>query len=266
MTALVDAAVQVARGTRAEAVRSGGTRSAILLAAIPCAILLPTAITFGVAAVAERFATIPGEIQVTAATSTNSVYWVITLTTIVIAATATYSHAITLRGRDDDLDRWLFPRACTPILARWLFYGVAGAVCSALLVAATMLLLPALFPAVYGAVDLWSGVGARFVVTVPIYTFLVCGLGIAVAAIVGHPAGAIAVLLFWVYVVENMISLVPNGYALQSYMPFLNGIAGTGQELAFTPPWGVDGGLVYLAVVTAVAMSIGCGVSMLRRR
>ncbi len=249
---------QVGRAVRAEPVRVGGARSVLLVGAVPGTVLLPLLVTFGVAVVAERFASIPGSIRVTSVATTNSVYWVITFTVTGWAVIAAYAQAGAGRGALADLDRLLYPRSWIGPVARWIGYGAAAAACSALLVVAVMLLLPALFPQVYGGVAVASAAGLRFVVTVPIYAFFATGLGIGVAALVGHPAGAVVVLLGWAYVIEDAISLLPDGYTLQTYMPVLNGIYGTGQELAFAPPWGPTGALAYCGAVAAVVFGAGC--------
>ncbi|MFW0783234.1 ABC transporter permease [Gordonia sp. CPCC 206044] len=257
---------QVWRGVRAETVRVGGVRSILLFAAVPGAVVLPLIVTLGVATVAERFASMPGSIQVTSVTTTNSVYWVITFTVMVWAVIAAYAQATAERGGVGDTARFLFPRRWTGAMSRWIAYGVAAAACSAVLVTVVMAALPSLYPKVYGGVDISSPEGIRFIVTVPMYAIFAVGIGIGIAAIVGHPAGAVVGLLGWTYVIENAISLLPNGYTAQGYMPFLNGIYGTGQELAFTPPWGPSGGLVYCGGVAVVLFVVGCVFLAMRGR
>ncbi|CAM3056557.1 ABC transporter permease [Skermania piniformis] len=256
---------QVRRGIRAESVRVGGARSVLSLGAVPGAILLPLVVTFGVATVAERFASISDRIQVTSVATGNSVYWVITFTVMGWAVVAAYAQATAERGAVADTVRYLYPRAWTGPVARWLYYGGLAAACSAILVGLVLLALPALYPKVYGGVDLFSAVGVRFVGTVPLYAFLAVGLGVGLAAVVGHPAGVVVGLLGWTYLVEQAVGLLPNGYTVQRYMPFLNGIFGTGQELAFLPSWGRTGALVYFGAVAVVVFGLGCLASRRRR-
>ena len=40
---------------------------------------------------------------------------------------------------------------------------------------------------------------------------------------------------------------------VQPYMPYLNGIYGTGQQLGLSPPWGINGALAYFCGIAAVA-------------
>ncbi|WP_280370011.1 ABC transporter permease [Nocardia wallacei] len=243
-------ATHIRRGIAAEWTRTSG-RSFLWTAAVPLTYGLPLLVTFGIAAVAERFATIPGQLQVTSSTTTNSVYWVITLSVSIMMVTAAYAHATQWRGRTGDLNAFLFPRTWTAALARWIYYGLLAAASTVVLLVLVMLLLPRLFPHVYGTVNITDPAGLRFLWAVPIYAFAACGIGIAVGSLIRTPSAAVAALLFWVYVAENSISLLPNGYVLQAYAPFLNAVSATGQEMAFLPRFGRTGSLIYFLVVTA---------------
>ncbi|WP_278262677.1 ABC transporter permease [Nocardia sp. AG03] len=253
------------RGIAAEWTRTGG-RGFLWSIAVPLTIGLPLLVTFGIAGVAERFAAIPGQLQVTSVGTTNAVYWVITFATGIMTVTAAYAHATRSRGSLGDLDAFLFPRIWVASLARWIFYGTLAAVASLALLVVVLTALPALFPLVYGEVALGDSAGRRFLWTVPIYAFTACGIGIAIGSVIRTPPAAIAVLLFWVYVAEDSISLFPDGYTLQSYAPFLNAVAATGQELAFLPRFGRDGALIYFVVVTVVLFTVAVTSAQWRRR
>ena len=112
-TTLSAVAGQIGRGTRAELTRVGGARSLLLYGLVPGAVLLPLAITLGVATVAERFASISSSIQVTSVTTTNSVYWVITFTVMIWAVVAAYAQATANAVR---LASW--PGICIPVDGR----------------------------------------------------------------------------------------------------------------------------------------------------
>ncbi|MFC0314320.1 ABC transporter permease [Gordonia phosphorivorans] len=261
------ALTQVRRGVRAEAIRTGGLRSVLLLGALPAGVLLPLLITTAIAYVAERIAGLDSsKISVSAATTSNSVYWIITFTVVVGALVAAYAQATAMRGPAGDLDRHLYRRPWTSAVARWLFYGLVTAATCAILCAAVMALLPVAFPTVYGDVDPLSAVGVRFLITVPIYAFFACGLGVGLAGLIGHPAGSLAALLFWVFVMEDAIIFAPNGTKIQAFMPFLNGVWGTGQDLVISPPWGVDGALAWFAGICAVVFALGLAAITARRR
>lgn len=261
------AAAQTLRGVRAEHVRAGGLRSFLLLGAVPAGVVLPLLITFGIAFVAERISRLNStEISVNAATSSNSVYWIITFTAVVGGLAAAYAQATAMRGAGRDTDRYLYPRAATSALSRWVYYGLLTALVSAVLVAVVMSALPAAFPDVYSEVNLFSSAGLRFLITVPIYAFFTCGLGVGLASVIGHPAGSLAVLLFWLFVLEDAIVFFPNGTKVQAFMPFLNGVWGTGQDLVISPPWGINGALTYFALVATGVFVLGALALAMRRR
>ncbi|MFD4353661.1 ABC transporter permease [Nocardia sp. NPDC058518] len=255
----------LARGIAAEWTRTSG-RSFLWTVAVPLTIALPLLITFGIATVAERFAAIPGQLQVTSVSTTNAVYWVITLATGIMMVTAAFAHATQLRGNIRDLNAFLFPRTWTAALARWIFYGAIAAVSTVVLLTLVLTVLPSLFPQVYGQVRIDDPAGLRFLWTVPIYAFAACGIGIAAGSVIRTPPAAIAALLFWVYVGENSISLLPNGYTLQGYAPFLNAVAATGQELAFLPRFGRNGSLAYFLAVTVAIFVIALLAGQRNRR
>ncbi|AHH15445.1 putative ABC transporter, permease [Nocardia nova SH22a] len=240
---------ELRRGIAAEWTRTGG-RSFLWLVAVPLTFGLPLLITFGIATVAERFATIPGQLQVTSVSTANAVYWVITFAASIMMVTAAFAHAAQWRGNTRDLNAFLLPRSWTAALARWVYYGAVAAAATVILLVVILSALPHWFPHVYGGVALTDAAGLRFLWTVPVYAFLACGMGVAVGSAVRNPSAAVAVLLFWVYVAENSISLLPQGYSLQAYAPFLNAVAGTGQELAFLPRFGANGSLLYFLLVT----------------
>lgn len=241
-------ATLIRRGVAAEWTRTTG-RSFLWTVAVPLTFVLPLVVTFGIAAVAERLATLPGQSYVATVSTTNSVYWVITLSVSVMMVTTAYAHATQWRGQTSDLNAFLFPRSWTVALARWIFYGAITAISTTVLLVVVMVTLPHQFPQIYGAVDITDSAGIRFLWTVPSYAFAACGVGVAVGSLIRTPSAAVAVLLFWVYVAENSINLLPHGYTLQAYAPFLNAVAATGQEVAFLPRFGRTGSLLYFILV-----------------
>ncbi|MGY2061743.1 ABC transporter permease, partial [Nocardia gipuzkoensis] len=180
--------------------------------------------------------------------------------------TAAYAHATQWRGQTSDLNAFLFPRSWTVASARWIYYGVITAVSTVVLLVLVMVTLPHLFPRIYGAVDITDAAGIRFLWTVPIYAFVACGVGIAVGSLIRTPSVAVAVLLFWVYAGENYINLLPHGYTLQAYAPFLNAVAATGQQVAFLPRFGRTGSLLYFILVAAALFLVAAVLPILIRR
>ncbi|MFE6857551.1 ABC transporter permease [Nocardia sp. NPDC057668] len=250
--------VRWGRAIAAEWTRTSG-RGFLWSIAVPLTVGLPLLVTFAIAAVAERFARIPGQSAITSVSTTNAVYWVITFATAIMMVTAAYAHGVQRRGDVRDLEAFLFPRAWVAAAARWVFYGSIAAVSTVVLLVIVLVALPRLFPLVYGEVDLTDAAGLRFLWTVPMYAFAACGMGIAAGAVIRTPSAAVAVLLFWVYVAENSISLLPHGYTVQAYAPFLNAVAATGQELAFLPRFGRNGSLVYFVVFTVAVFAVAVG-------
>ncbi|GAB05089.1 ABC transporter permease [Gordonia amarae] len=266
MSAVAIELSRLRRAVAAERIRTGGRRSVLPAVVLPGAILLPTAVTAVVATVSEHFSQVSSDVEVVSVATTNSVYWILTFTVTVWCCAAAYTQTTAERGDIGDLGRILYPRPWTALAARWIFYGVGAAVSAVALAALTMIMLPAFYPNVYGAVDLVSADGLRFVLTIPVYAVSAVGISLGVAAVIGNPAASVAVLLGWVYIVENTIALIPHGYSIQGYMPFLNGVYGTGQEIVVMPPWGINGALAYCAAVSVVLFTIACCAAYLGRR
>ncbi|MFI5716295.1 ABC transporter permease [Nocardia sp. NPDC051750] len=258
-------ATLIRRGVAAEWTRTTG-RSFLWTAAVPLTFALPLVVTFAIAAVAERLADLPGQSYVATVSTTNSVYWVITLSVSVMMVTTAYAHATQWRGQTSDLNAFLFPRSWTAALARWIYYGAITAISTVFLLVVVMVTLPHQFPQIYGAVDITDSAGIRFLWTVPSYAFAACGMGVAVGSLIRSPSAAVAVLLFWVYVAENSINLLPHGYTLQAYAPFLNAVAATGQEVAFLPRFGRTGSLLYFVLVAVTLFVTAAVLPILIRR
>ncbi|MFJ1458081.1 ABC transporter permease [Nocardia sp. N2S4-5] len=258
-------ATLIRRGIAAEWTRTTG-RSFLWTAAVPLTFVLPLVVTFGIAAVAERLASLPGQSYVATVSTTNSVYWVITLSVSVMMVTAAYAHATQWRGQTSDLNAFLFARSWTVALARWIYYGAITAISTVVLLVVVMVTLPHLFPQIYGAVDITDSAGIRFLWTVPSYAFAACGVGVAAGSLIRTPSAAVAVLLFWVYVAENSLNLLPHGYTLQAYAPFLNAVAATGQEVAFLPRFGRTGSLLYFVLVAVALFVLTAALPTLTRR
>ncbi|MFB7722544.1 ABC transporter permease [Nocardia sp. NPDC056100] len=259
------AATLVYRGVAAEWTRTTG-RGFLWTVAVPLTFVLPLGVTFGIAAVAERLATLPGQRFVAPVSTVNSVYWVMTFSVSVMMVTAAYAHGTQRRGRTGDLGTFLFPRLWTVALARWIYYGAIAAISTLVLLVVVMVTLPHQFPELYGAVDITDSAGIRFLWTVPVYAFAACGVGIAVGSLIRVPSAAVAVLLFWVYVAESAMNLLPHGFTVQAYAPFLNAVAATGQQVAFQPRFGRNGSLLYFILVAVTLFIAAVVLPILIRR
>lgn len=258
------ATTHLIRSVRAEAVRTGG-RGPLWTVLIPAACLVPTAITFTIATVAEYFAGIPGQAYVQQVATSNAAYWVVTVTVVLTATAAAYGRGGESRWGAGAFARSALPRAWTADAGKWLFYGSVGGFAGAVMVTVVLVGLPLLSPLVYGEVAIADPVGRRLLVTVPVFAFFAAGFGIGLGAIARSPAVAVGAVLVWVYVVEIAVGYVPGGFSAQRFMPFLNGVYGTGQDIVLAPPWGVDAGLAYACAMFTIMFAVGLWAARLRR-
>ncbi|MGE0221203.1 ABC transporter permease [Mycolicibacterium sp.] len=238
-------AAVVARIVRAETVRTAG-RSRLWTVLIPAAVAVPAVITFAIAAAAETFARIPGQLSVLQVPTSNAGYWVITVTTVVVALAAADGQASENRYRASEYVRLATPRSGPVLVGRWLFYGLLGAVAAAAALVLVLLALPMLSPAVYGAVSITDPVALRLLWTVPLLAFFAAGAGVGIGALVRSSLGAAAVILLWVYAFESAAQYLPSGAHLQRFMPVVNGVYTTGQDAVLIPPWGQNAALLYV--------------------
>ncbi|HOB48502.1 MAG TPA: ABC transporter permease [Mycobacterium sp.] len=245
----------VARGVRAEIVRTGG-RSRLWTVLMPAAIAAPLAITFAIALAAEVFARVPGQLSVLQVPTSNAAYWVVTVTTVVVAIAAADGQASENRYRTGEYVRIAVGRQWSVLVGRWLFYGVTGSLVAVATLLVVLIALPMLSPHVYGTVSATDPVGLRLLWTVPLISFFAAGAGVGVGAFVGSPLGAAAVVLGWVYVFEAAAGYLPNGAFLQRFMPVLNAVFGAGQDAVLTPPWGQDAALLYVCALSTAIFGV----------
>ena len=100
--------------------------------------------------------------------------------------------------------------------------------------------------------DTWRLIGA-----ITLYAALTAVLGVGVAALLRHSAGAVAVLLLWPLLVEPVLGNLPDiGSEVGPYLPFANVFRFIDVQWlypSYTMPWGEVGSLLYfIAVVAAV--------------
>lgn len=95
--------------------------------------------------------------------------------------------------------------------------------------------------------------GWRTTVAMAVYAALAAVLGVGVAALLRHSAGAVSVLLLWPLLVEPLLANLPGrGQQLGPYLPFANAFRFLDVEwlfAGFAPPWGVLGSLAYFAAI-----------------
>lgn len=241
---------------RAEAVGTAGPGWLWTLF-VPVALALPVAITFGIAYVAERFARIPGQVYVQQVSTSNAAYWVITVTVVTVAIAAAYAHTDEIRRGATSFVGFALPSRPAVCVGRWLFHGVVGAGVAVVALVVVLVGLPLVSASVYGQVSIGDPVGLRLLWTVPTLAFFAAALGVGTGAFVRTPALAVGVILFWVYVIETAVGYLPGGASAQRFMPFLNGVYATGQDIVLTPPWGTGAALVYACGVFILVFLCG---------
>jgi len=96
----------------------------------------------------------------------------------------------------------------------------------------------------------------RLMLAIAVFAVLAAVLGVGVAALLRHSAGAVAVLLLWPLLVEPVLGNLPNiGSEIGPYLPFANVFRFLDVQWLFpvyAMPWGELGSLAYFAVVAAV--------------
>ena len=110
---------------------------------------------------------------------------------------------------------------------------------------------------------LWQATGA-----IALYAALAAVLGVAVAALVRHTAGAVTVLLLWPLLVEPLLGNLPGqGAQIGPYLPFANMFRFLDVSWLFPiydAPWGRWGSLGYFTAVVVVVFTVAVG-TMTRR-
>jgi hypothetical protein len=99
----------------------------------------------------------------------------------------------------------------------------------------------------------------RLVGAISLFAALAAVLGVAVAALLRHSAGVVAVLLMWPLVAEPILGNLPNiGSEVGPYLPFGNAFLFTRVQWlypVYDMPWGELGSLLYFAAVVAVVFA-----------
>jgi hypothetical protein len=98
--------------------------------------------------------------------------------------------------------------------------------------------------------ETWRLIGA-----IALYAALTAVLGVGVAALLRHSAGAVAVLLLWPLLVEPVLGNLPSiGSEVGPYLPFANVFRFIDVQWlypAYAMPWGEVGSLLYFVIVVA---------------
>jgi hypothetical protein len=134
-----------------------------------------------------------------------------------------------------------------------LFSAVYAAVMAIVAVVVAHVLTPPLAGSQLSFIDpdTWRLIGA-----ITLYAALTAVLGVGVAALLRHSAGAVAVLLLWPLLVEPILGNLPStGSEVGPFLPFANVLRFLNVQWLFptyTMPWGETGSLLYFIAVVAV--------------
>lgn len=146
------------------------------------------------------------------------------------------------------------PNRASVLAAKAGLIGVSGAVLTILLTFGAYAIAKATAGEEAGAALTLSGSEAwRAIYGVPIYALLCVVLAIGVGALVRQSAGAIALLLLWPLLIENLFGLFGEfGRAVQPFLPFTNANHFLGAPQGVDFHWGPWGSLAYFAAFSVV--------------
>jgi ABC-2 type transport system permease protein len=142
-----------------------------------------------------------------------------------------------------------------------LFSAVYAAAMTIAAVIVGRLMAPPLIGSHLSFVDAhtWRLIGA-----ITLYAMLTAVLGVGVAALLRHSAGAVAVLLLWPLLVEPVLGNLPSiGSEAGPYLPFANVFRFIDVQWlfpAYAMPWSEVGSLLYFAIVVAVVYAAAIAV------
>lgn len=236
------------RCCRAELIRTAGS-SRLWTVFVPVALAVPLAISAAIAAIAERFARIPGQLTVLQVSTSNAAYWVISITVVVAAVAAAAGQSSETSSYTGQYLRLAVPRRWIRLAGNWMFYGALAAALALVATLAVLTILPVLAGSVYGTVSVGDPSGRRLLWATPVYAFFAAGAGVSVGALIASPVASSGLILFWAYVIEDAAGYLPNGASVQQFMPGLNATFATGQDIVLRPPWGPNLALAYVCVV-----------------
>ena len=105
----------------------------------------------------------------------------------------------------------------------------------------------------------------RLIYGTPIYAFFCVVLAVGVGALLRQSAGAIALLLLWPLLIENLFNLFGRvGEKITPFLPFMNANHFLGSDGGVDFHWGPWGSLIYFAVFVFVVF--GASIAAVNRR
>ncbi len=232
------------------------SRSPLWYAVIPLAVLIPAGLNFGIAKAAQL-----NKIDGSGGMDTNNAaYWIIVFSTFILMTGAVTSFCGEFRDGTAELEfavqprRWLLPVAKLSV-----FGGISGVV-ALVTTFGIMWGYHALFPDVWGRVDVLSYDGVRLWLGTPLLTVLVVALGLGLSALLPRPGLVVMLILLWKFGVEKFVEFLQGdfGILLQRWSPFRNAEIGAGQMVTFDSPFGgALGSMLYFAAIAVGFFVIG---------
>lgn len=158
------------------------------------------------------------------------------------------------------------PNRTSVLAVKALLIGVFGFVLSFVLGLGAFYLAKALAGPDAGALLSFDVDGTwRVIYGTAILAFLQIVVAVGVGALLRQSAGAIALLLLWPLVVENLFGLFGSvGRAIQPFLPWLNASHFLGSDGGIDFHWGPIGSLIYFIGFTAIVF--GLAVFVVNRR
>lgn len=155
------------------------------------------------------------------------------------------------------------------LVAKAIVTAVFSAVYASVMTLAAVLVAHVMAPPLVGSQLSFVDAGTwRVIGAITLYAALTAVLGVGVAALLRHSAGAVAVLLLWPLLVEPVVGNLPSiGSEVGPYLPFANIFRFIDVQWlypVYAVPWGVFGSLLYFTAVVAVVYA--AAVVVLNRR
>jgi ABC-2 type transport system permease protein len=153
------------------------------------------------------------------------------------------------------------PRRTRVLLAKAIVTAVFAAVAEALVVVFCFLVSSAIASSRGATVSLDGEPEARAaLIGIVIFAVIVSLLGLGLGMIIRNTPAAVAVLILWPLVVENIIFLILNAAGVdhpQKFLPYISGFGLGDPNLASSDSLGRVAGGLYFAAVTVVVALIG---------
>ncbi|MEV0856251.1 ABC transporter permease [Nocardia fluminea] len=251
----MSATVDLGRAVRSELAKLSW-RSPVWFAIVPIAVLLPIVLNASLA-IATRMNKVNGAGGMD---TDNAGYWVMIFSTIVLMSAGVSSLSNEFKYATVELvycaqaRRWLLPAA------KLIVFGLIAAAATLATVVILLAAFPAVFPEVWGRVELTSSAGLRLLRGLPAFAFFVSALGIGIAGLIPRPGVVVGVVLLWKFGIETFSAMLPVkiGNVVAQWMPFKNGELGAGQYPTMRPIFGGAGGsLAYFALIATVFFVLG---------